>query len=88
MALYKQASATSQVKIGAGKLYGIQISSTSSGTLTVYDSALSSTGDPKIAATITPTAGPHVLNFPAGIWFSKGLYIVAANTIEFPVVYE
>lgn len=88
MALYKQASATSQVKIGAGKLYGIQISSTSSGTLTVYDSALSSTGDPKIAATITPTAGAQVLSFPPGIFFGKGLYIVAANTIEYTVVYE
>lgn len=88
MALYKQLSATSQVKIGGGKLYGIQVSSTSSGTLTVYDSATASTSDSKIAATLTPTAGDQVLSFPAGIWFSKGLYIVAANTIEFTVVYE
>lgn len=88
MALYKQLSASSQVKIGGGKLFGIQVSSTSSGTLTVYDSGLSSTSDPKIAATITPTAGTQILSFPAGIWFSKGLYIVAANTIEFTVVYE
>lgn len=88
MALYKQSSASVQVKIGGGKLYGIQVSSTSSGTLTVYDSGAADTNDPKIAATITPTAGAQVLSFPAGIWFSKGLYIVAANTIEFTVVYE
>jgi len=88
MALYKQLSATNQVKIGGGKLYGISVSSTSSGTLVIYDSATASTNDPKIANTITVTAGTQYLSFPAGIWFSKGLYIVAANTIEFTVVYE
>lgn len=88
MALYKQLSATNQVKIGAGKLFGIQVSSTSTGTIAVYDSATASTSDPKIANTITPSAGTQVLSFPAGIWFSKGLYIVAANTIEFTVIYE
>jgi hypothetical protein len=88
MALYKQLSATNQVKIGGGKLYGISVSSTSSGTLVVYDSATASTSDPKIANTITVTAGTQYLSFPAGIWFSKGLYIVATNTIEFTVVYE
>ena len=88
MALYKQLAATDQVKIGAGKLFGIFVSSTTSGTLAVYDSATASTSDPKIANTITVTAGAQYLSFPAGIWFSKGLYVVAANTIEFTVVYE
>lgn len=88
MALYKQLAATNQVKVGAGKLFGIFVSSTTSGTLAVYDSATASTSDPKIANTITITAGTQYLSFPAGIWFSKGLYVVAANTIEFTVVYE
>jgi hypothetical protein len=88
MALYKQLAATNQVKVGAGKLFGIFVSSTSSGTLAVYDSDAASTSDPKIANTITVTAGTQYLSFPAGIWFSKGLYIVAANTIEFTVIYE
>ena len=88
MALYKQLAATNQVKAGAGKLFGIFVSSTTSGTLAVYDSATASTSDPKIANTITVTAGTQYLSFPAGIWFSKGLYVVAANTIEFTVVYE
>ncbi len=88
MALYKQLSATNQVKIGGGKLYGISVSTTTSGTIAIYDSATASTSDPKIANTITVTAGTQYLSFPAGIWFSKGLYIVAANTIEFTVVYE
>jgi len=88
MAYAKQLAATDQVKIGAGKLFGIFVSSTSSGTLVVYDSATASTSDTKIANTITVTAGTQYLSFPAGIWFSKGLYVVAANTIEFTVVYE
>lgn len=88
MALYKQLAATNQVKVGAGKLFGIFVSSTSSGTLAVYDSATASTSNGKIANTITVTAGTQYLSFPAGIWFSNGLYVVAANTIEFTVVYE
>lgn len=88
MALYKQGNADSQVKIGGGKLYGIFISSTSSGTFALYDSATASTSDPKIANTVTVTAGTQYLSFPAGIWFSKGLYIDVASTIEYTIVYE
>lgn len=88
MALYKNSTATTQVKVGAGKLYGISVSTTSGGTLTVYDSAQSSTSDPKISNTITVTAGTNYLNIPVGIWFSKGLYVVAANTVDFTVIYE
>jgi hypothetical protein len=88
MALYKQGNADSQVKVGAGKLYGIFISSTSSGTFALYDSATASTSDPKIANTVTVAAGTQYLSFPAGIWFSNGLYIDIANTIEYTIVYE
>jgi hypothetical protein len=88
MALYKQGNADSQVKVGAGKLYGIFISTTTSGTFALYDSATASTSDPKIANTVTVAAGTQYLSFPAGIWFSKGLYIDIANTIEYTIVYE
>jgi len=88
MALYKQGNADSQVKIGGGKLYGVFISSTTSGTFALYDSATASTADPKIANTVTVTAGTQYISFPAGIWFSKGLYIDIASTIEYTIVYE
>lgn len=88
MAISKQGNADAQVKIGAGKLYGVFISSTSSGTFALYDSAGSSTSDPKIANTVTATAGTQYLSFPAGIWFSNGLYIDIASTIEYTIVYE
>jgi hypothetical protein len=88
MANKYQGAADAQIKVGGGKLYGVFVSSTSSGTFALYDSATASTSDPKIAATVTPTAGGQYLSFPAGIWFSNGLYIDIANTIEYTVVYE
>jgi len=88
MANYTQTSATQQVKVGAGKLYGIFVSTTSSGTLTVYDSAGSSASDPKILDTITVAAGTTYANFPSGLFFNKGLYIVLANSASFTVAYE
>ncbi len=88
MAYKYQGNADAQVKIGGGKLFGVFVSSTSSGTFALYDSATASTSDPKIAATVTPAAGGQYLSFPAGIWFSNGLYIDIANTIEYTIVYE
>ena len=89
MANYTQTAATTLVIVGAGKHYGIFVSATSSGTLVVYDSASSSTGDPKISDTITVAAGTTYLNIPAGLFFNKGLYIVLGGTsASFTVVYE
>ena len=88
MALYKQGSADAQIKVGAGKLFGVFVSSTSSGTFALYDTATSSTSDPKIVATVTPAAGTQYVSVPAGLWFSNGLYIDVANTIEYTVAYE
>ena len=88
MALYYQGNADKQIKIGGGKLYGVFISSTSSGTFALYDTATANTSDPKIVNTVTVTAGTQYVSFPAGLWFSKGLYIDIANTIEYTVAYE
>jgi hypothetical protein len=89
MANYTQAAATTQVKVGAGKLFGIFVSASSSGTLTIYDSGAAATGDPKISDTFTVAAGTTYLNIPAGLYFNKGLYIVLAGTsAAFTVAYE
>ena len=87
MANYTQTNATKQVKVGAGKLFGIFVSTTSSGTLTVYDSAASSASD-QILDTITVAAGTTYANSPAGLYFNKGLYIVLANSASYTVAYE
>ena len=88
MAYFKQGNADSQIKIGGGKLYGVFVSSTTSGTFALYASATASTSDPKIDNTVTVAAGTQYLSFPAGLWFSKGLFIDIANTIEYTVAYE
>ena len=88
MANYTQTNATTQVKVGAGKLFGIFVSTTSSGTLTVYDSAASSASDRKILNTITVAAGTTYDNFPAGLYFNKCLYIVLAYSASYTVAYE
>jgi hypothetical protein len=88
MANYTQTSATKQIKVGAGKLFGIFVSTSSSGTLTIYDSGASSTSDPKIADTISVAAGTTYLNIPAGLYFNNGLYIVLASSASFTVAYE
>ena len=89
MANYTQTAATTQIKVGAGKLYGIFVSSSSSGTLTVYDSGASSASDPKVVDTFSVTAGVTYANIPAGLFFNKGLYIVlAGGTAAFTVAYD
>ena len=89
MANYTQAAATKQIKVGAGKLYGIFVSATVAGTLVVYDSDASSSSDLKISDTITLVAGTTYLNIPAGLFFNKGLYLVLGGTsASFTVAYE
>ncbi len=88
MAQYYNGTADKQVKVGAGKLYGVFCNSTTSGTFKLYDSGASSTSDPAICGTVTVTAGLGYLNNPQGIFFSKGLYIDIANTIDYTIVYE
>jgi hypothetical protein len=41
-----------------------------------------------IINTVTPSAGASAYFGPNGIQFSKGLYVVAANTIEVTLIYE
>jgi hypothetical protein len=89
MANYTQTAATTQIKVGAGKLYGIFVSASSSGTLTIYDSGASSASDPKVVDTFSVAASTTYLNIPAGLFFNKGLYIVLAGTsASFTVAYD
>lgn len=87
MAQYKQISASNQIKTSAGRLYGLLVSSTSSGTIAFYDSPDGDTNDPLILATFTPSAG-QTPTFLPGVIFSRGLYAVIANTLQVTIVYE
>jgi len=89
MAYSKAITATSQVKAMAGKIKGIFVSSTTSGTIAVYDSALGETGTP-IFAVFTPAAAT-MYSFSGddgGVSFGSGLYVVLANTISCTIIYE
>jgi hypothetical protein len=85
-------NADAQIKVGAGKLKGIFVS-TAAGTptLAVYDTATSSTSDPVILDTFTPSANTMYLlsGDDGGIYFNKGLYIdKGGTTVNCTVFYE
>lgn len=86
--LYKQLSATTQIKPMAGKLKGIFVSAASgTPTITVYDSPTSLNTDPKVIDTFTPTAGVNY-NFFDGLYLNKGLYVVISGTVSCTIAYE
>jgi hypothetical protein len=81
-ATFVSLSATAQVKVGLGKLKGIFVSSGTSVTVAVYDSASASTSDPIILNTFT-AATPGNYTFTGddgGVGFSRGLYVVLGGT--------
>jgi hypothetical protein len=80
MAYSMKLTASTQVKIGYAKLKGIFVSSGTSPTVAVYDSATASASDPTVIDTFTgATPGNYVM--PAeGVSLSKGLYVVLAGT--------
>ena len=88
MSNYAAISATTQIKPIAGKINGIFVSAASSTpTITVYDSAVSSTSDPVVLATFTPTANTNH-NFFQGLYTNKGIYVVIGGTVSATISYE
>lgn len=88
---YLNISATTQIKVGAGKLKGIMCSTAASTpTIAVYDSATAATGAVTIIAEFVPSA--HTMyaltGDDGGIWFSKGLYVVIGGTVGVTFIYE
>lgn len=78
---YTALTATSQVKVGAGRICSLTVSSTTNGTITIYDEDQKGTTN-VVLATLTPAAGAHYY-WGEGLATNKGIYIVAANTIGF-----
>ena len=88
MSNYTAITATAQIKLAAGKLNGIFVSSASSTpTITVYDSAVSSSSGPVILATFVPTANTNH-NFFQGLYANKGIYVVISGTVSATISYE
>jgi len=91
MANYAALTATSQIKVGAGKLKGIFVSSGTSPTVAVYDTDTASTSGTTLLATFT-AASPGMYSLPGdeqGVYFSKGLYVVLGGTTpKATVIYD
>ncbi|MFK4444646.1 hypothetical protein ABH944_004850 [Caballeronia udeis] len=74
---YKQFSASANMCVGDGIMAGIFVSSTTAGTVTVYDDAATGTTT-KIVDTVTLAVGWNPMPFA----FSKGLNIVVGGTLS------
>jgi len=82
MANYAYLEATAQVKVGATKLVGVFVSSGSTPTVAIYDSANKSTADPVVIAQFTAaTPGAYVFTGDEdGLYLKEGLYVVVGGT--------
>ena len=81
---YKVISATGNVTPMLGDLLGIWVSAASgTPTITIYDSATTTTTDP-IATVFTPAAATFY-NIPAS--YEYGLYIVISGTVSATVIF-
>jgi hypothetical protein len=80
---YANFTATGNVAAGPVNIIGILCATTSSGTVTLYDSATTGTSVP-ITGTITPAAGSYT---PIPASTGSGLYIVVGGTINATVFF-
>ena len=88
MANYTYISASANIKPAAGKLKCIFVSSASgTPTITVYDSAATTTTR-TIIGTFTPTAATSYLLPLDGAYAKDGIYVVIGGTVTATVIYE
>lgn len=76
-------SSSQAISSGKGKLLGIFVASTSSGTIKVWDNTAAS--GTVIVNTFTPSAAAF---YPIPAKYSTGLYVTLANTIDCTVFWE
>jgi hypothetical protein len=75
-------TASAAVKTGAGRVLGVYVASTSSGTFKLWDNTAGS--GTVIVNTTTPTAGQFI-RIDAD--FSTGLYCTIGSTIDLTIIY-
>ena len=88
MANYTYISASANIKTSAGKLKGIFVSAASSTpTITVYDSAATTTTR-TILGVFTPTAATSYILPLDGAYAKDGLYVVISGTVTATIIWE
>lgn len=80
---YRQLTASANIKSSQGALLGFFLSSTTAGTITIYDDAGTGTTT-KILDTVTPT-GLAWYDLPAA--FANGCYVVIGGAASVTMVY-
>jgi hypothetical protein len=80
--VYKNLTASANIKSTAGIMLGFYVNSTTSGTINLYDSATTTTTT-VISGTITPALAFNT--FPCA--FSSGLYVVIGGTLNVTFFY-
>ncbi len=88
MANYTYITASTNIKPMAGKLKGIFVSAASSTpTITVYDSA-STTTTATLLGVFTPTGATSYILPLEGAYAKNGIYVVISGTVSATVLYE
>lgn len=88
MANYTYITASKQIKVGAGKLRGIFVSSASSTpTITIYDVQTGTATT--MVGVFTPVAATfYPFGSLDGVFFNQGLNVVLGGTVAATVIYE
>jgi len=88
MANYTYITASKQIKVGAGKLRGIFVSSASSTpTITIYD--VQTGTDTTMVGVFTPVGATfYPFGSLDGAFFNQGLNVVISGTVAATVIYE
>ena len=88
MANYTYVTASANIKTSAGKLKGIFVSAASSTpTITVYDSAATTTTR-TILGVFTPAAATSYVLPLDGAFAKDGLYVVISGTVTATIIWE
>lgn len=88
MANYTYISASANIKTSAGKLKGIFVSAASSTpTITVYDSAATTTTR-TILGVFTPAAATSYILPLDGAYAKDGIYVVISGTVTATIIWE
>ena len=88
MANYTYITASKQIKVGAGKLKGIFVSSASATpTITIYD-VQTGTATTMVGAFTPVSATYYPMGNYDGSFFNQGLNVVISGTVAATVVYE
>lgn len=82
---YTNTAASALIKTGAGRVFGVIVNSHTNGTLKLWDNTSAATT--VLMNTFTFAAGSQVVNFPAAVKFTTGLYATIGGTADVTIIW-